>query len=220
MKFSQNALKQLYPHLASTECDEHGSQARSKVPDELKKVFGEKATDGWACSQCVSRAKEQLKQHKDEMRRKRKEEKAAVRDALKQSREDAKKADVELSTYMAGCNESIVQINAAKADINHTRGSLKGARVEAERALKALQKAKDTYEGIFERVREIDGTLENQIEALETAYRDSDSCYNTLQEKLEEADSLWDNLGKNAKKKRDKVKRREVLELLKNRDTE
>ncbi len=215
MKLGPNAINQMYPHLTGTKCDEHGDQSRAKVPPHLQAVFASREDPNWACSSCVSSAKEQWATHQSDLRRSKVEAQKAYRATIKEARESARNADRALVGYVSKCKNAVDAVKTAEVDLGHTRLKIASARNKAEGARQRAEKAQRAYEaheGAFLQLSEL--SLE-QFEALERADSDVGVCYNELRDRLTEANTLWDDLGKSAKKKRDKILKKAAMVVLK-----
>jgi hypothetical protein len=214
MKLGPNAINKMYPHLTGVTCEEHGEQSRAKVPDHLQAVFASREDPRWACSACVKAAKEQWATHQADLRRKRDEEKKAYRASIKEARELARNADRTLVGYVSKCKNAVETVKNPEVALEQTRTKMTVARNKATGALQRLEKAQKEYDAYEKSILILSELSLDQFEELEKADSDVGVCYNELRDKLNEANALWDELGKSAKKKRDKTNRKAALELL------
>jgi len=215
MKLSPKAIAQLYPHLASTNCEAHGDQPRAKVPQQLLKVFQGRADEGWACSSCVAEAKEQLDKHARGLKAQKKAEKEAQREEHKKNRELAKEADKVLQGYISKAEDARKAVEDSKEAIEQAKSGSSFSRCNVQKAKDELKDAEIRLSNQLLKLQEADAALESSMKVLDSAFYSLDSCYNELREELQKADTLWESLGKSARKHRDKVVRKTAVDLLK-----
>jgi len=215
VKISPKAAKQMYPHLVSVECEEHGTQTNGRVPEHFSKVFENRPIKGWACSVCIDEAREAYNKHQSDLRRMKEKEKKSQRETVLESREGARELDKNLPDYIEKCDEAEGRLNTMKTVLEAVRGDIRKVREGLGEAKKRLDAASVDYERLNDRFSILMDEAETTADSLESAVGVSDSCYNDLREKLQEADSRWLVLGKGAKRKRNKTNRRLAISRLK-----
>jgi hypothetical protein len=216
MKLSQDAIKQMYPHLAGVDCEEHGKdQKRAKVPRQMMSAFESE----WACGACLTDARESLAQFQINKRRAKEETQKAYRASLKEARQAAKIADSDLMAYVSKCKDSVGAVKLAEAELDRIRNKTTSARNKAEGAYQILTRAKAEYESYEADTMKLVEAGSDQFEALEKADSDVALCYNELRAKLDESNALWNELGKSARKKRDRASKKTAMLLLKERES-
>ena len=218
MKLSPNAAAQMYPHLVKVTCEAHGDQSRAEVPKNLKGVFASRDNPDYVCAECLSEAKRQFADVQKDLKRKKVEEKVARRAAITQSREDAKSSDAAIGTAIKNCRDSEKTVKTVEQALAGTRSLVKKRKEQMADALVMIQAAKEEYLGLEDEVLALSEKSQGQFEELEKADTSVTTCYNTLQEAVDSAEQLWTSLGKAARKKRDKVNRREGIALLRGRN--
>lgn len=218
MKLSPKAMKQMYPQLAGTNCESHGEQPRSKVPAHLKKVFESRPNPDWVCSECLSEAKEHWDQHQKDLKRLKKEEKEARRQAIADSKEAAKNADISLDAYVYKCQAAVKAVDEALHQFSVTTEKIIETNKKIEAAAERRRKANDDVERYTAEGLALGDVRIKQFETLEKADKVVEQCYNDLRHQASLADQLWKALGKSAKKKRNKKHRKAALAALKDQD--
>jgi chromosome segregation ATPase len=217
MKFSPEAAQQLYPHLGTVECEKHGEAPKAKVPHKLLGVFANRPNPQWVCAGCITEARGQWDAQAKELKQQKREAKEAQRGAIKRARESAKNADQGLAEYVSECQNAVGAVKTAEREIESTQAKITTAKHKVAGALQRLEKAKSDYEAHQDAFIQLVDLKDSQFETLDNADSAVAVCYNVLQDKLNEADALWDVLGKAAKKKRDKGNRKTAVALIRER---
>lgn len=215
MRLSPKAAAQMYPHLTSVECAKHNEQPRGKVPPHLKGVFANRENPEFVCSACLKEAKQEWDDQQRSLRRTKEQQRQDRREYIKKTREKAKEADKVLAHYIHACSAAEEAVNSAEQVLASTRSTIREKQEKHNSLMNKVRKLVGQADTLEAEILRISEESLDQFEALTEADNEVTECYNALQNALDEADHLWESLGKSTKKKRDKSRRKDAQEKLK-----
>lgn len=217
LRVSPEAAKQLYPgRTGHIDCKTHGTQLLKKVQTHLFDILDSSARIG--CGQCVQEAIETHDTQRRERRQQSQEAKIAKKAATQETLELAKDTDVSLAERAQECQNADDSLATAKVEVEAARGFVVKYRKRLSEIDERMVELVAYRERTFQQLLADDGALDEAMTSLDSAHTVVDTCYTALREETAKVDSLWSELSKSARKKRDKTNRKAAVALLNERE--